>query len=63
MLNCHDVLVWNIIRFVEQWVFLGQLDWGEEFGIHRDQQALNRRGMCLISEERDFFFIFVVGVY
>ena len=61
MLNCHDVLVWNILRFVEQWVFLGQLDWGEEFGIHRDQHALNRRGMCIISEERDFF-TFVGGV-
>ena len=31
-------------RFVEQWVFLGQLDW-VEFGIHGDQEALNRRGI------------------
>ena len=54
--NCHNVLVCNILRFVEQWVFLGQLDWGEEFGIHRDQYALNRRGMCVVFEERDFDF-------
>lgn len=41
------------LRFVEQWVFLGQLDWGEEFGVHRNLEALSRRGMCTFEVNRE----------
>ena len=34
--------------FVQQWVFMGQLDKGEEFGLHRDEEALSKRGEAAI---------------
>ena len=35
-------------RFVEQWVFQGWLDLGEEFGLHANVEALDKRGEVLI---------------
>ena len=41
---CIHSVMSHCYRFVEQWVFLGHLDCGVEFGIHGNQEALNRRG-------------------
>ena len=42
-----------VSRFVEQWVFLGQLDCGVEFGIYGNQVALERRGKCTFDMAQD----------
>ena len=41
---CLNSLISHFYRFVEQWVFLGHLDCGVEFGICGNQEALTRRG-------------------
>ena len=48
--SCFGSLI--VGRFVEQWVFLGQLDCGVEFGIYGNQDALERRGIELIKQNK-----------